>query len=303
MSAWTLGEARQFVEGLQANGGTQMLPALRLALDTDRGLYPVRQVIFVTDGSISNEASLFTEIRSRLGDSRLFTVGIGSAPNSYFMRKAAELGRGTFTFVGYSHEVEPKMVELFGKLENPVLSDVEVAWPDPTAETWPERIPDLYLGEPLVVTARLGSTAGALDIRGRRGPAPWQETLSLPAPRAEAGIEKLWARERIESFMNRYNTGRDPEGARLAVLETALEHHLVSRFTSLVAVDVTPTGAPQPRPTRPIPLAVPADWQPPGVAGGLPQTGTPAQLLLILGALALASGGALLLLPLRGGGA
>ena len=60
----------------------------------------VRQVIFITDGAVSSETALFAAIEQRLGDARLFTVGIGSAPNSYFMRKAAQFGRGTYTHIG-----------------------------------------------------------------------------------------------------------------------------------------------------------------------------------------------------------
>ena len=38
----------------------------------------VRQVIFITDGSVGNEDELYAMIETRLGNARLFTVGIGS---------------------------------------------------------------------------------------------------------------------------------------------------------------------------------------------------------------------------------
>ena len=72
----------------------------------------MRQIIFITDGAISNEAQLFASIRQNIGNSRLFTVGIGSAPNSFFMRKAAEFGRGTFTYIADANQVMPRMNEL-----------------------------------------------------------------------------------------------------------------------------------------------------------------------------------------------
>jgi Ca-activated chloride channel family protein len=94
--AVNIAHARNFVQRLEANGGTEMRPALRLALDSARSESYLRQIVFITDGSVGNEEELYTMIESRLGSARLFTVGIGSAPNSWFMRKAAELGRGTF---------------------------------------------------------------------------------------------------------------------------------------------------------------------------------------------------------------
>jgi len=102
-------------------------------------------VIFITDGSVGNEEQLFAHIHQHLGDRRLFTVGIGSAPNSHFMRDAAEFGRGTFTFIASVREVAERMGDLFSKLESPVLHDIEVVWDDPMAETLPHPVGDLIL--------------------------------------------------------------------------------------------------------------------------------------------------------------
>ena len=76
-----------------------MRPAISRALNYPRSEAHLRQVIFITDGSVGNEQELFGLIERKLGKTRLFTVGIGSAPNSWFMRKAAEAGHGTFTLI------------------------------------------------------------------------------------------------------------------------------------------------------------------------------------------------------------
>ena len=111
ISRWPTGTSRR----LRAEGGTEMLPALRQALDGQEHPGRLRQVIFLTDGAVGNEAQLFAAIHERLGDSRLFTIGIGSAPNSHFMREAARLGRGTFTYIGSTAEVKDRMVALFAQ--------------------------------------------------------------------------------------------------------------------------------------------------------------------------------------------
>ena len=152
----TIGRARSFVTSLKAEGGTEMREALTLALAPPRIEGFVRQVVFLTDGAVGNEHELFALIRERLDDRRLFTVGIGSAPNSHFMTKAAQFGRGTFTYIGDVREVQEKMGALFRKLESPVLTDVSIEWPVAT-EAWPKAIPDLYAGEPIVVAASLDS--------------------------------------------------------------------------------------------------------------------------------------------------
>ena len=54
----------------------------------------------------------------------MFMVGIGSAPNSFLMTRAAELGRGTFTHIGSVEQVEERMRGLFAKLESPAVTGI-----------------------------------------------------------------------------------------------------------------------------------------------------------------------------------
>jgi Ca-activated chloride channel family protein len=116
--------AARVTDGLDADGGTVMLPALMLALEQKTESDRLRQIVFLTDGNVDNEKQLFSVIRNRLGNSRLFTIGIGSAPNSYFMRKAARAGRGTFTHIGDINEVQYKTEQLLKKLESPALTNI-----------------------------------------------------------------------------------------------------------------------------------------------------------------------------------
>jgi Ca-activated chloride channel family protein len=283
--AETVREAKEWVSKLQADGGTEMLPALRAALEGADGGSEVRQVVFMTDGGVGNEEQLFRYIREHLGRSRLFTVGIGSAPNSHFMTKAAEFGRGTFTYIGSPGEVAEKMGRLFRKLESPVLTDVRVEWNDAGFEAWPSKIPDLYAGEPLIVAARLASADGGVKVSGTRSGEWWTERVPIRLLAGESGVDALWGRRKIEALMDRITEGADREKVRCEVVETALRHHLVSSFTSLVAVDLTPTlarGAVCT--TRAVPVHLPAGWDYGHVFGQMPQTATPAGLCLLLGA-------------------
>ncbi len=283
-------EARQYVKRLGAEGGTQMLPALRAALGGSPAGGAVRQVIFITDGNVGNETQLFSYLKQHLGESRLFTVGIGSAPNSHFMRRAARFGRGTFTHVGSPQEISTRMRELFGKLESPVLHDIEVAWGDPRTESWPSRIPDLYLGEPVMVVARLPEPGGDVVLRGRRDRDVWELRFGLVGGAQGTGIDKLWARKKIAALMDSLAEEGDADAVRREVTELGIRHHLVSKYTSLVAVDLTPTAPAGETPnTRPLPVNLPAGWSHEKIFGTLPGTATPAPLLQWLGALALTS--------------
>ena len=275
-------EAKRFVDGLKATGGTEMMPALDAAF---RDLTPnenaVRQVIFMTDGQVGNEAELFSFIRSHLGRSRLFTVGIGTAPNTHFMRDAARFGRGTFTYIGNRDEVQAKMSGLFEKLESPVLTNVELRFDDPGVEMWPQRIPDLYAGEPVVVAVRFSKPAGRIIASAKRGSEEWNDVHSMQITSEESGVGRLWARRKIEALSD------SETDVRPQIVTLALTHHLVSQYTSLVAVDHTPTGvAPESCESRPVPVNLPAGWG--ALDGSLPATASPAPLHMLIGIVLLA---------------
>ncbi len=235
-----LEEALNFIEDLKADGGTNMAPALRDAMFLPTQPSLLRQIVFVTDGSVGNEQDLLQQIAEDLGDSRLFTVSIGSAPNTGFMRKAAEIGRGSHTHIGQLADVGVRMNELWQRIERPALQNIEVDW-GMTADYYPEIIPDLYAGEPLWLVARLPSQPRQILLRGDLNGSPWeQETGPHPGAGSES-LATLWARGRVEALQDsRLFLDMDADELRQAIVDVALEFGLLTAYTSLVAVDHTP---------------------------------------------------------------
>ncbi|MEZ5923364.1 MAG: marine proteobacterial sortase target protein [Hyphomicrobiaceae bacterium] len=263
-SADNLGTARIFVDRLDAAGGTEMIPPMQRALADPRpadGSF-LRQVVFLTDGAIGNEQQLFDVISASRGRSRIFTVGIGSAPNTYLMTRAAELGRGTFTHIASEAQVQERMKALFEKLESPAVTGLSARFQGATADLAPKLLPDIYRGEPLVLAAQLDKLAGNLEIGGTIGNQPWAVKLPLAAAKPGLGISAVWARRRIADHeVSATLGGETREAADAAILKLALGHHLVTRLTSLVAVDRTPSRPAGERLTRAdIPLNLPAGW-------------------------------------------
>lgn len=233
--------ARAFVRALRAEGGTEMLPALEAAFAgrAPRGF--LRQVVLATDAAIGNEDALISLIETRRGESRLFPVGIGSAPNGHFLRKAADAGRGMRIVIRDVNEVAREMDALLAKLDHPAMRDISVDWPG-VAEAYPARVPDLYQGEALQVVARLDRADGIATVHGLT-PQPWSRRLplSLEKTTAAPGIGRLWGRARIEALEDDLRRGSDIETLKPAIVDVALRHGLVSTYTSLVAVDRTPS--------------------------------------------------------------
>ncbi|TKB92369.1 MAG: marine proteobacterial sortase target protein [Nitrospira sp.] len=281
-------KAIRYVEGLSADGGTEILPALRQALKSPQDSTRRQQIVLMTDGQVGNEDELFELLHHRLGTRRLFTIGIGSTPNSHLMRKTAEFGRGTFTYVGHVDEVKNKLDALFKKLERPVLNDIQLdrtGWTD--LEPYPSTMTDLYEGEPIVLALKATSLPDQAILRGQMGTQPWSLPISMKQATNRGGLSVYWARQEISALMDEAFTGTAEETVRKGVLDIALAHHLVSKYTSLVAVDITP-ARPINKPETELPQGTKSSEGMEKTAMiGLPKTGTNGQLQLLLGLLLL----------------
>ena len=233
--------AKRFVNGLRADGGTNIASALQLAFSQKRAEDYLQQIVFITDGSVGNETALFQLIHQKLRNARLFTIGIGSAPNSYFMRKAAEFGRGSFTYIGKLNEVQEKITALFRQLESPVLRDIHIQWPEGAdAEFYPNPLPDLYLGEPLVISTRIKPVAGDISIRGSLNGQQWERKIAIGNPGSNSVLSTLWARSKVESLLDEMVTGTPEDIIRPQVIDLGIKHSLATRYTSFIAIEQIP---------------------------------------------------------------
>lgn len=281
-SADNIAAAVDYVARLEANGGTLMNPAIEAALTQPVNPDFLRQVVFITDGSVSNEAELFGQIADQLGDARLFTVGIGSAPNGYFMRKAAQFGRGTFTHISSLDEVETKMIDLWSRIGMPALSDLCLQWDSP-AEYYPQRLPDVYIGEPLWITARFDQPPAQLGVCGEYAGNPWSQVITPHNDASQDSIAVLWARRKIAALEDETVLGADRLAVREQILDVALQHGVLSRYTSLVAVDKTPARTPEQQlASQQLGNLLPAGS---GTGIGFSQTATASRWHLIMGLL------------------
>ncbi|AQS35778.1 marine proteobacterial sortase target protein [Shewanella psychrophila] len=306
-TAKNIGRANQFIRTLRADGGTEMGLALTRALGSevksaylqeeehsDSDSARLKQVLFMTDGAVANEKDLFNLIEENIGHSRLFTIGIGSAPNSHFMERAAEKGRGSFTYIGNLDEVQQKIESLLYKIEHPQVTDIELHYGDGTIpDHWPISVPDLYANEPLLVAIKMRpkiyqASASELIVSGMIGEQYWHSRLSLNERKSAAGLDLVWARKLIAA-LEMSEDGVNQTRVKKQVTALALKYHLVSQHTSLVAVEVSPA-----KPSSVVSnnasvvQSTPFGWQAP--VGYLPQTGGESRLLIMMGMILLGLG-------------
>ncbi|MEW6998499.1 marine proteobacterial sortase target protein [Colwelliaceae bacterium BS250] len=245
----SVNRAVNWINNLQANGGTEMVAALKAATGESAGSGYIRQIVFITDGSVGNEEQLFRIIKSQLYDSRLHTVGIGSAPNSHFMERAAELGRGSFNYIGNVGEVQQKMSELFNRINQPMLTDITISWPNENVELLPHKIPDLYATEPLIVSARWPSNSSFNDsqemtVSGKINQQLWLQDMPINKAMQQSGIATWWARQKIKHLTYELYDSNDKIEKQTyidKITTLAIKNRLLSKYTSFVAVEKTPS--------------------------------------------------------------
>lgn len=128
-----------------------------------------------------------------------------------------------------------------------------------------------------MLAARLDALAGNITIKGRIGDQPWTVTLPLDRAAEGKGLSKVWARRMIDDAeVARTLNKIKPADADSAILSLALEHQLVTRLTSLVAVDkaiARPAG--EPLKLSELPVNLPAGWDFAKVFGDRPPLPTP----------------------------
>jgi len=287
--------ARRYVQHLEAGGGTEMLPALLHLMTKPQTPGYLRHIILLTDGDLGNEEAIFAALRQNLGNARLYTVGIGSEPNAFLASKMAQFGRGTFTSIADITEIQQQMGRLFASIESPVLTDVKLTFEGvEVADVYPARPPDLFLRQPLLIFGRITSGhKGKVHLTARAGNEPYEETIPLNTAKAtfHPGITTLWARQRVEEMMDHWREADENNRAeiRASVITHAIQYRLVTRFTSLVAVEEVVVNASGQSNTVPVSAELPAGMQMDKVFGA-PATGTADAFLETLGLSLLAAG-------------
>lgn len=239
---------QEFVAGIDAKGGTYMMTGLKAALAFPHDAERLRYVTFLTDGLIGNETEILNAQALNLGESRIFSFGVGSAPNRYLMDMMAKLGHGVSAYVSINDPESSgasTMDLFFDRIERPVLTDVRIDWNGASVSEVTGgasgRLPDLYTGRSVVVAGKVrGGFSRAIRVMGNAGGKTVTMEVQPTKAAADGGrsVAAIWARQKLTDLEER-SLVEGWDGVRYAdaVKRVALENGLVSQFTALVAVD------------------------------------------------------------------
>ncbi len=238
--------ALSWLSGLHGSGGTQMIEGIKTALDFPHDEGRFRLVSFLTDGFIGNEQQILTTLHQKRGAARVFSFGVGQSPNRFLMNRMALVGRGAVTYLSLNDDATDVMNRFAERISHPALTDVAIDWGNMQVEdVYPSRLPDLIVGRPIVITGRYTGEASSVRIGGHAvGEMVDYEVNIAEDQEKHPGIAAVWARHKIADLTNQAT--RAPElitQVKQSVLQTALNHNLMSPYTAFIAVDsMTMTG-------------------------------------------------------------
>lgn len=258
--------AKAYIMSLNANGGTEMAEAVKKACAIPAPENRLRIVTLMTDGYIGNDYEILGFVRQLRGKSRWFPFGTGNSVNRFLIDGIAKEGGGEPCYVLLSSSAEEVGKQFYERISSPVLTDVKVSFDGLAAKNvLPSEVSDVWAEKPLYIKARYTTPgAGSVTLSGFAGGKPYKQTLQVVLPEREPKNEVLgavWARAMVDHLMQ-----QDWQGAQYGslkqelkdeIIRLALKHHLMTQYTSFVAVDEsyeTRGGKPE---TKLVPVEVP----------------------------------------------
>ena len=231
----------KYLDSLYSEGGTEMIEGIKAALDFPHDKRRLRIVSFMTDGYIGNEYEILGAIHERLGESRIFSFGVGSSVNRYLLERMAVMGRGAVAYVGLDESAGEAVDRFYDVATQPAMANIEIDWGSlKVTDIYPKRIPDLFVGRPIMITGRLKNAGKEkIRIKGQVGNEQVYFYAAVDPENTDAqhqGIQSVWARCKLAELSNleTYNPGN---GIKKDIITTSINYNLISRYTAFLAVD------------------------------------------------------------------
>ena len=261
-----LRRAQAFLQSRSGEGGTEMMKAIKAALEPSNRQSHVRIVCFMTDGQVGSDMEIISEVQKHQ-NARVFAFGIGESVNRFLLDKMAEAGRGDVEYVSLSDDGSAAARRFHERVRNPLLTDISIDWNGlPVADVYPKRIPDLFGAKPVVLTGRYSSAGRAtIRLKGKVAGNDFARDIPVELPETMAShdvLASLWARARIDDLMAQdyagAQAGNMPANLKDTITQLGIEYRLMTQFTSFVAVEeMIVTDGGQPRRID-VPVEVPA---------------------------------------------
>ncbi len=236
-------KAINFIDHEQGGGGTELLPALKRALNLKGTEGFARSFVIATDGYVTVEKEAFDLIRKNMDKANFFAFGIGTSVNRLLIEGLAHVGMGMPFVITKPDEAEA-IAEKFRKyVQNPVLTHISVSYNNfDVYDLEPLSVPDVFSERPVIIFGKYrGTPSGNITIKGLNGEGEYESRLLASTAKiseSNSAIRYLWARERIRTLSDYASSGYNgTDEYKPAIIELGLKYNLLTAYTSFIAID------------------------------------------------------------------
>lgn len=270
-------KAQAYLANLQGGGGTEMLPAVQAALAPPYAKDRLRTVCFMTDGFIGNDMEILDAIQRRADRARVFSFGIGNGVNRFLIEGMAREGRGAAEIVTIESDAAAAVARFQKRIQRPVLTNITIDTGGLVADLVPapEKLPDLFAGQPLRVTGRWERPgSGTITVRGETARGAFARKVDVVFPEAAPehdALVSLWARGQVEALMAAdwlgIQQGQPKAEIKQQIIDLGVNYSIVTQYTSFIAIEETARGKGQPA-TIGVPVELTDGVSREGIGGG-----------------------------------
>ena len=264
-----LEKAQAFLAGRQGAGGTEMMKAIKAALEPSDAHDHLRIVCFMTDGEVGNDDEIIAEVQKH-PRARVFSFGIGESVNRSLLDQIAKEGNGEAEYVALEDDGSKAAKRFYERVRSPLLTDLSIDWNGmPVSDIYPNKLSDLFSAKPVILHGRYGKAAnGSIKLRGNIAGQPYERDIAINLPESEPAndvLATLWARTRIDDISSQSLKASNSEitdAFDAQITNIGLEFRLLTQFTSFVAVEdrvVNQNGKPV---TIQVPVILPEGMNP-----------------------------------------
>lgn len=255
-----LSRALDYISALDAGGGTDIDSALQRALSGaagDRSYY----VVFLTDGrptvGVTDAGRILDNMRKENDAStRIFCFGVGYDVNAVLLDELAKATRATNQYVGPGEDIEVKVSSFFGKIGNPLLSDVAIDFGSAGVyDVYPTALGDLFTGSQMTVAGRYRKAGPATIVLSGQG-GTRELAFEYPVEFGGGGSEgvsfvrQLWAGRKIAFLLEEIRLRGEKPELKTEVISLSKEYGIMTPYTSYLVTEGSPVVADLPQPLR-----------------------------------------------------
>ncbi|MGH7496897.1 MAG: VWA domain-containing protein [bacterium] len=230
--------ALSFIDQIQAGGGTELQSALLAGLGQQMSDTTANVIIFITDGIASLDQQ--TIITANTQNVRIFVFGIGNDVNKPLLTQLAANNNGIAEFLE-NGEVNQRISEFYAQIRDPLLQNINLAFtPTEVSEIYPLQLPDIYVGQQLIVLGRYtrpGNAQVALSGSTFGSPVRYEYAVSFTADSLDnLFLPRMWAKHKIDALF--VLMSGVPEGSnqweewKREIIRLSLLYGILTLFTS-----------------------------------------------------------------------